>query len=56
MKLEIERKWVVKNLDITSLFEMFDNLDSIQRIEQDYLVQDKDKISPRIRKVVERYK
>jgi len=53
MKLEIERKWIVKNLDITSLFEMFDNLDSIQRIEQDYLVQDKDKISPRIRKVVE---
>lgn len=53
MKLEIERKWVVKDLDITSLFEMFDNLDSIQRIEQDYLVQDKDKISPRIRKVVE---
>lgn len=53
MNLEIEKKWLVKELDISALFEMFDNLDSIKRIEQIYLEKDKDNISPRIRKIVE---
>lgn len=52
-KLEIERKWLIKDLDIDSLFEIFENIKSKQKIEQSYLVKDKDDISPRIRKIVE---